>query len=529
MTTKKEVPTKTDLVQLQKLYKTDERIGERLGGVPAYLVAYWRRKKNVPKYSLPKFSEREIMSLWERFGDDEKCGLELGISKAAFYNWRRRYGIREKPAFLKLEQLEFQFPGLRNAPHAHSLYGEQTITQKIIARTAGKENVNVGTTVKVEPDLVSASVQPLGVMEEFLKIAKGYVWNAGKIVITDAGYSSSNGLPSVGEFIRRQGIKTVYDLREGLCSQVLLERGHVRPGQLIIGTESSVTALGSLGSFAVVCDAAETARIWVDGSIDIQVPATIKVELNGRRARGVYTRDIMAGVVKELEKVDTTGKVIEFSGLSVSQMNVSERFTLSYIARLVGAKAAICPYNSTVRRYLTGKVTGFTPVQSDKNAVYENSISINISDIRPFLYICGKEIKVKPVAEFEDRQIRQIVLGGCANGRFDDLRVAADILKGNKVHRDCRLFICPASRMVYLEALKKGLIRVFVESGAVVMNPGGEMQLSNDESLLNKALPTLSTTISDMKGKEIYFCSPATAAASAINAAVSDPSRFVRK
>ena len=189
----------------------------------------------------------------------------------------------------------------------------------------------------------------------------------------------------------------------------------------------------------------------------------------------------------------------------------------------------MCPYNSTVRRYLTGKVTGFTPVQSDKNAVYDNSLSINISDIKPLLYSGGKDIKVKPVAEFEDRQIRQIVLGGCANGRFDDLRVAADILKGNKVHRDCRLFICPASRMVYLEALKKGLIRVFVESGAVVMNPGGEMQLVNDDSLLNKSLPTLSTTIGDIKAKETYFASPATAAASAINASISDPSRFVRK
>jgi 3-isopropylmalate/(R)-2-methylmalate dehydratase large subunit len=169
------------------------------------------------------------------------------------------------------------------------------------------------------------------------------------------------------------------------------------------------------------------------------------------------------------------------------------------------------------------------PVQSDKNAVYEKQINININEIHPLLYTVGKDIKVRSVAEYEDYSIRQIVLGGCANGRFDDLRIAADILKGNKVHRDCRLFICPASRMVYLEALKKGLIRVFVESGAVVMNPGGELQLANDESLLSRNLPTLSTTINYLKGKEIYYCSPATAAASAINAVITDPSRFVKK
>ncbi len=530
MTPKRNIPTKTDLVQLQKLYKTDEKIGERLGGVPAYLVAYWRRKKNVPKYSLPKFSDREIQALWERFGDDEKCGLELAISKAAFYNWRRRYGIREKPAFLKLEQLEFEFPGMRNAPHAHSLYGEQTIAQKIVARAAGKENVKVGSTVEVEPDLVSASAGSSGVVDEFLKIARGYVWNAGKIVITDSGYSSANGSQSVVEFVRRQGIKTVYDIRDGHCSQVLLERGHIRPGQLVIGTDASVTALGCVGSLAMVTGAVETAQLWADGSFEVVVPATIKVELNGRRTRGVYTRDIMAGLIKQLEKFNFTNKVIEFCGLTVSQMSVSERFTLCYLARLVGATAAITPYNSTVRRYLTGRASsGFTAVQPDKNAVYEQTIAINISDMKPALYTVGTELKVRTVAEVEDHSIRQVVLGACANGRFDDLRVAADILKGNKVHRDCRLFICPASRMVYLEALKKGLIRVFVEAGAVVMHPGGEMQLWTDDKLINKSLPTLSTSIDDFTGKEVYYCSPATAAASAINAAISDPSRFVRK
>ncbi len=527
MTPKKNAPTKTDLVQLQKLYKTDEKIGERLGGVPAYLVAYWRRKKNVPKYSLPKFSDRDILALWERFGDDEKCGLELGISKAAFYNWRRRYGIREKPAFLKLEQLELDFPGQRHAAHSHSLYGEQTIAQKIIARAAGKDKVPVGATVQAEPDLVSAIVNSNGIIEEFLKIGQGYVWNAGKIVLTEG---DSNGSQSVSEFVRRQGIKTIYDLREGHCSQVLLEHGHVRPGQMIIGTEPSIAGIGCLGSLAFMVEPDQTARLWASGSIEIQVPATIKIDLNGRRARGVYTRDILAALVKRLEKTNCTSKVIEFSGLTVSQMNVSERFTLCYLARLVGAKAAITPYNSTVRRYLTGRASsGLTPVQADKNAAYEQTITVDISDIRPFLYTIGTEAKVQPVAELDGLPIRQVVLGACANGRFEDLRVAADILKGEKVHRDCKLFICPASRMVYLEALKKGLIRVYVESGAVVMNPGGDIILTRDESLLSQTQLTLSTTINDIKGRQVYYSSPATAAASAINAAITDPARFVRK
>src|SRR5512138_3425388 len=131
MKRRRKAPTKTELMQLQKLYKTDEKIGERLGGVPAYLVAYWRRKKNIAKYSLPKFSEQEVRNLWERYGDDEKSGLELGISKAAFYNWRRRYSIKDKPACLKLEQLEIVFPGTKENGHASQLYGGRTMAQKV--------------------------------------------------------------------------------------------------------------------------------------------------------------------------------------------------------------------------------------------------------------------------------------------------------------------------------------------------------------------------------------------------------------
>ena len=161
---KRSIPTKAELLRLQKLYKTDERIGERLGGVPAYLVAYWRRKKNIPKYSLPKFSEAEIRNLWERYGDDEKAGLELGISKAAFYNWRRRYGFREKPAFLKLEQLELNFPGMVVTSHTNSLYGKRSMVQKIAARLTDAGSVEIGQEVEVEPDLTVTPVDAAGVI-----------------------------------------------------------------------------------------------------------------------------------------------------------------------------------------------------------------------------------------------------------------------------------------------------------------------------------------------------------------------------
>ena len=341
--------------------------------------------------------------------------------------------------------------------------------------------------------------------------------------------SSSNGQSS-GEFIRRQGLKTVYDLREGNYSPVPLEKGHLIPGQFILGSEKGVIAYGCVGAFAIPVSPEEAARAWADGELEIEVPATIQVELSGRRSRGVSARDIASAVVAVLDKKVCAGKVIEFNGLAVSQLSVSERFTLCYMTQLSGARAAICPYNSTVRRYLTGRtVAGFAPIQPDKNAIYEKTVELNISEIRPTVYYLNEEIELKTAQELEGQTVKQVVLGTCANGRFDDLRVAADVLKGNTVHSDCRLFICPASRSVYLEALKKGLIRVFVESGAMVMNPGSEMAMLNNSALFSDFETTLTNSIEQVPGDSVYYCSPATAAASALNATITDQARAVKR
>ena len=193
MAKKKKIPTKSELIQLQRLYKTDEKIGERLGGVPAYLVAYWRRKKNVAKHSQPKFSEKEILNLWERYGDDDKCGLELGISKAAFYNWRRKYNIKEKPAFLKLEQLELNFPGLKPNSGAISLYNKQTIVQKIIATQIDEESVEIGQSYEIEPDMVLSNGNSEQILQLFQDLKTDLVWNPNKISISLSIESSRFG------------------------------------------------------------------------------------------------------------------------------------------------------------------------------------------------------------------------------------------------------------------------------------------------------------------------------------------------
>ncbi|MCK4631945.1 MAG: hypothetical protein KAT79_01675, partial [candidate division Zixibacteria bacterium] len=457
---RRKIPTKSELIQLQKIHKTDEKIGEYLGGVPAYLIAYWRRKKNVARHSVPKFSEKEIRSLWERFGDDDKCGLELGISKAAFYTWRRRYGIREKPAFLKLEQLEFNFPGVKTQRHTDTLYGKQASVQKILARAASVEKVEVGETITVEPHLVIARDPSGTIINEFQKLGAEYVFNPARLAISPLGQVEENvavdssAYTATREFARRQGIKAFYDIRDGYTNQVILEKAHLLPGQLALCNDPQGPVFGCLNACAETVDAAMIARTWAEGKIDLEVPSTTFIEINGRRSRGVYARDIGLSAVGQLATYDLVGKAIELSGSVVSHMNIGERFSLAGLIRDTGARTAIIPFDSITRRFLTGRtMQEYFPVVSDKDAVYENLYKINIDQLVPQVACPGSITSVKAAAELEGVAVEQIILGTCTSGRFADLRVAADILKGRKVHPDCRLIIIPASRTVQLEAL----------------------------------------------------------------------------
>ncbi len=532
---KRKIPTKAELLQLQKLYKTDEKIGERLGGVPSYLVAYWRRKKNIPKYSLPKFSETEIRNLWERYGDDEKAGLELGISRAAFYNWRRRYGFREKPAFLKLEQLELNFPGIALPSQTNSLYGQRSMAQKILARVIEADRVEVGEDVKVEPDLAVTAAGAADVIRLFQK-GSDLVWNPGKILLLLGAESSAD--PDrlaarhqiVREFARRQNIKAFYDLREGACGQLALENGHILPGRLVVGLGRATMAYGAMACLAGIINPDGMANVWGGAGQKLTVPETARIVLTGRRSRGVYASDVALHIIRQLVSDDLSGCVIEYAGSVISQLSIGERFALSVLSSHTGAGAAICTYDATTRRYLTGRaMTRYQPVVPDKDAQYGRLYQINIDQLVPQITSLKELADVHPVAELQDLPVQQIILGSCTTGRFEDLRVAAEILKNNQVHDGCRLLIIPGSRTVYLEALKKGLIRVFIEAGAIVVHPGGYPSVLDLSELLAEGERCLTTTeVANAGETEAYLCSPATAAASALNAAITDPTRYGR-
>jgi 3-isopropylmalate/(R)-2-methylmalate dehydratase large subunit len=295
-------------------------------------------------------------------------------------------------------------------------------------------------------------------------------------------------------------------------------------------------AYGSISALSQTVAPGELARIWAGQQTQMTVPETVRIVLSGRRSRGVHAIDVALYIIKHLVGEEISGRVIEYAGSVISQMSMGERFALTSLTVHTGAVSAVCTYDATTRRYLTGRaINRYQPVIPDKDAEYRQLYQFNIDQLIPQLSPLSDLSEVRPVAERQDQPVHQIILGACTAGRFEDLlRVAAEILKGNQVHDGCRLYIIPGSRTVYLEALKKGLIRVFIEAGAVVVHPGCCWGASDGPQLLAEGERCLTTSPFDVEARESsldsesLLCSPATAAASALNGAITDPTGYGR-
>lgn len=528
------IPKKEEILKLQEKYRTDKKVAQAIG-VPKYLVTYWRRKKKIEKFSLPKYSEEKIKDLWERFGNDKEAGAELSLSASAFYKWRKKYKIIEKPKVLKMAQLELSFA-------QSSKSGFLTIAQKILAKKLGKSKIEVCEIVEVEPDIVMSHDNAGLVIKQFNQIGISRVWNPGKIIIP-----LDHRVPAESEktadvhrqirlFVKEKMIKNFYDIKEGICHQVMVEKAHILPGELALGTDSHTTSYGCIGAISTGIGATEMAGVWALGKIWLKVPESIKIVLKGKLPLGVYAKDVILFVIKNLTSEGASYKSVEFYGEAVSDMSISERFTLCNLSMEMGAKFAIVPFDKVTKRFLKKRTKkNYLPVWADQNAVYKEEYEFDITKLTPQISCPHSVDNVKPVEEVKGVKIDQVVLGSCTNGRLDDLEIAARILKGKKVHPDIRMLVLPCSKEVYLEALKKGIIKVFVESDCVVLNPGCGPCLGAHEGILGAKEKCLATTNRNFKGRmgssdsQIFLASPATAAASAIKGKITDPREFLRK
>jgi 3-isopropylmalate/(R)-2-methylmalate dehydratase large subunit len=422
-----------------------------------------------------------------------------------------------------------------------------TIVEKILARASRLSTVKVGDVVEPRVDLAMSHENAALVINQFLEIHRGTsltpkVWDASKIAIifdhrvpAESPKTASNQ-KKVREFVAEHFVQKFHDIRGdvgGICHQILPENGYVRPGAVVVGTDSHTTSHGALGAFAFGIGATEMASVWALGTVlNVEVPATIKVVVTGKFKKFVGPKDLILHLIGKITAQGANFKVLEFGGPAIEQMTTSGRLVLCNMAVEAGATAGIVPADAETARYLqeeAGVTEQIEFLRSDQDATYEDVIEIDVGRLAPQIACPHTVDNVKPIEEVAGRKIHQIVIGSCTNGRLDDLAVAAKILKGRKVAPNTRMLVFPASGKIYRQALGKGYLGAFMQAGALVMNPGCGPCLGVHEGALGDGEAALSTTNRNFKGRmgnpksEVYLCSPAVAAASAITGVITDP------
>jgi len=422
-----------------------------------------------------------------------------------------------------------------------------TLVEKILARATGQSTVKAGDVVEPRVNLAMSHENGALVINQFQEIYQGTglearVWDPDKIALifdhrvpAESAKTATNQ-KKVREFAIKQRIRKFHDIRGdegGICHQILPENGYVLPGQVIVGTDSHTTSHGALGAFSFGIGATEMASVWALGRIlNVEVPGTIKVQVGGEFHKYVSPKDLILYVIGQLTAQGANFKVIEFHGPAIKKMSTSGRLTICNMAVEAGATSGIVPADTETARYLheeagvKGQIESMGP---DEEAVYDRVLEIDVSDLGPQLACPHTVDNVKPIQEVAGKQVNQIVVGSCTNGRLDDIRIAAKILEGKKVARNIRMLVFPASARIYLQALKEGTLATLMEAGAVVMNSGCGPCLGVHQGALADGDVALATTNRNFKGRmgnpsaEVYLCSPAVAAASALSGEITDP------
>lgn len=426
-----------------------------------------------------------------------------------------------------------------------------TVVQKILAQATGQKQVAVGDVVEPKVDLAMSHENAALVTNQFSEIYKGTdltakIWDPSKVVIifdhrvpAESSKTATNQ-KKVREFVAKQKIGKFHDVRGdvgGICHQILPENGYVRPGFVVVGTDSHTTSHGALGAFSFGIGATEMASVWALGRVlNVEVPATIKVVVNGAFQPYVYPKDLILYLIGKITAEGANFKVIEFHGEAIRKMSTSGRLVLCNMSVEAGATSGIVPSDDETVRYLkeeAGVKGEIARVVPDADAVYERVVEINAAQLDIQIACPHTVDNVKPIHAVEGKAVQQIVIGSCTNGRLDDLAIAADILRGKKVASSTRLLVFPASGKVYQQAAEKGYLTDFLAAGAVVCNPGCGPCLGVHQGALADGEVALATTNRNFQGRmgnpnsEVYLSSPAVAAASAITGVITDPRKAV--
>lgn len=413
---------------------------------------------------------------------------------------------------------------------------KETFAEKALGRAAGKRVV-AGDTVVIEPDFCLSHENSSSVSKTFSTIGLENVWNPSKIVVvfdhtvppSTISYAESQKIAR--EFIMKQKIKHFYDMNNfgGICHQIMCQEGFAAPGLIIVGTDSHTCTSGALGAFATGIGRSEMASVWATGKIWFKVPESLKITVTGNFRQGVSTKDLILKIIGDIKSDGADYMSVEFHGSGIDDMSVAERMTLCNMGIEMGAKNAVCRPDDKVMEIVNSKAksSNWEYMWADEDADYQRELKYVLDDLVPAVAKPHTVDSYAPVQDVEGLRIDQAFLGTCTNGRLEDLRLAAKILKGKKVK--VRTIVNPASCQVYSDALKEGVIQVLLEAGCVISHPGCGPCIGVSGGVLADNEICISTANRNFCGRmgsrssKIYLASPMTVAYSALHGQIMDP------
>jgi 3-isopropylmalate/(R)-2-methylmalate dehydratase large subunit len=414
-----------------------------------------------------------------------------------------------------------------------------TLAEKIIMKNTGKKSVTPGELLNVNVDRVMVhDIFAPFVVEKFREMGFEKVWNPDKIVfvydhLVPTSFIEDFRHHKIGDdFAREQNIKAVHR-SDGVCHQLMPELRYVVPGQVVFGTDSHTTTYGAIGAFSTGIGYTEMAAIFGTGELWIKVPPTLKFIINGDLPKGVYAKDIILRILGDIGADGATYKAMEFSGSTIDGLSISSRMTLSNMAVEAGAKVGVIAPDEKTFAFSGVDGKEYQDLKSDHDAGYEKVFTYDASTLQPVVACPSNVDNISDVKELYGTKIDQGFIGSCTNGRLEDLEIAAEILKGRKIAPFTRLIVTPASRSIYAEAAKKGIIGILVEAGAIMNPPSCGLCCGRSGGIVSDGEKVIATNNRNFLGRmgspksEIFLASPATVAAAVLEGKIVDPRKYL--
>jgi 3-isopropylmalate/(R)-2-methylmalate dehydratase large subunit len=412
--------------------------------------------------------------------------------------------------------------------------------EKIMARAAGKDTVVTGEIVNCEVDLAGVNDLYLQTIRSFHEIGGTRVHDPKKLIVFLDHYAPASSIMQAAnqkqfrEFCWEQGIDLLMDIDQGVCHQVLADKGLAYPGQLLVVTDSHTTTHGAFGAFGTGVGATDLAIIMATGKLWFRVPEIIRINLEGTVQHGVYAKDVILHIIGKLGADYGVYKAVEFTGPVLKQFSLSERMALCNMTTEMGAKTCYIQPDEITMAYVNDKVTAnYQIVTTDPDFKYAEELSFDVTSIKPQLAAPSSVDNVFDLAEYIGTPIDQAYLGSCTGGRADDLAIAAKILQGKKINPRSRFVIVPASKGVFLEAMQKGYVQTLVDAGATFVTPGCAACLGTHEGMIASGETCITTTNRNFPGRmghnaaKIFLGSPAAVAAAALEGKITDPTPYL--